>query len=238
MNLSVTEQLRQHRLDLITKLQEECLDFVLGEEQINALYEFLLFLDDKDEQIMTISGNAGVGKSMIVKLLIKHLENNHIDYLLSAPTNKASNILSQFTERDVITLHKLLALKPTLDILLLDFRDLKYTANSTSGIPRNGVIIIDECSMINDVLYDFIVEKATEQNSKIIFVGDIKQCAPVKELHLSKSFQNGKQIRLTKIYRQKEDNPIIQVLSELRHKPKYSFETSVSPEGSIVVYND
>lgn len=177
-------------------------------------------------------------KSALTKLFIHHLENNHIDYLLAAPTNKAANILSRFTERDVTTLHKLLALKPTLDILLLDFRDLKYTSNSSSGMPRNGVIIIDECSMINDVLYDFIIEKATEQNSKIIFVGDIKQCAPVKELHLSKSFLHGKQIRLTKIYRQNENNPIIQLLSELRESPKYTFETSISKNGSIVVYND
>lgn len=236
--MDLSEQLKQFRYGIINKLQNDCLEFVLGEEQVNAIYEFLLFLDDRNEQIMTISGNAGVGKSMIVKLLIKHLENNNIDYLLAAPTNKASNILSQFTERDVVTLHKLLALKPTLDILLLDFRDLKYTSNAGSGIPRNGVVIIDECSMINDVLYDFIIEKATEQNSKIIFIGDIKQCAPVKELHLSKSFQYGKQIRLTKIYRQREDNPIIQVLSELRNSPKYSFKTSISPEGSIVVYDD
>lgn len=59
MNLS--EQLKQHRCDLIIKLQNDYLDFVLGEEQFNAMYEFLLFLDDKNEQILTISGNAGVG---------------------------------------------------------------------------------------------------------------------------------------------------------------------------------
>ena len=236
--MNLAEQLKQHRLNIITKLQNDHLEFVLGEEQFNAMYEFLLFLDDKDEQILTLSGNAGTGKTSVMKLIVNYLENNHIDYLLSAPTNKAANILSRFTERDVITLHKLLALKPTLDILLLDFRDLKYTSNSTSSIPRNGVIIIDECSMINDVLYDFIIEKAAEQNSKIIFVGDIKQCAPVKELHLSKSFLHGKQIRLTKIYRQNENNPIVQVLSELRNAPKYSFENSISENGSIVVYND
>ena len=61
------------------------------------------------------------------------------------------------TGESVITIHQLLSLKPTIDVLDLDLNDLRFTSSTLSdSVPANGVLIIDECSMINVELYDFI----------------------------------------------------------------------------------
>ena len=239
MQQELLEQIILDRLQTIEELQNKYLPFKLGEEQKTVLFKILEYIDSFDDDILTLSGCAGSGKSSCMKLVIEYLETVGINYLLAAPTNKASNVLSQWTQRESITLHRLLELKPTLDIMLLDFKDLKYTTNSnSSGIPYKGVLIVDECSMINDVLYDFIVNKSQEKNAKIIFVGDVKQCAPVKESHISKAFSKGIQLQLNEVYRQEKDNPILNVLDTLRNQCIYNFSSIVSNNGSIVIYND
>ena len=66
--------------------------------------------------------------------------------------------------------------------------------------------------MINSELYDFIHQKAQAKNCKIIYTGDDKQLYPVKENGLSKPFQCNNRCYLTKVYRQQEDNPLLEGL--------------------------
>ena len=41
------------------------------------------------------------------------------------------------------------------------------------------LFIIDEASMVNDELLDYIEEHATKNNCRVIFIGDDKQLNPV-----------------------------------------------------------
>jgi hypothetical protein len=51
----------------------------------------------------------------------------------------------------------------------LDYKDLKFVSNTIdNSIPTNGVLIIDECSMINDTLFDYIIERAKDRNCKVL----------------------------------------------------------------------
>ena len=225
-------------LKTIQKLQDSYLNFKLGEEQINILLTIFKFVQTPGFDELVLSGPGGSGKSAITKLIVQYLEDNEIDYTLATPTNKACGVLQKYTERSVTTLHKLLTLKPTLDILELDFKDLQWVSDSKiSSIPPKGVLIIDECSMINSDLYEFIKEKAQDRQCKIIYTGDSKQLYPVKEKDLSKPFKCAHQCNLTKIYRQKGDNPILDILGELRYTPKNSFSNIKSEKGSLITYN-
>ena len=178
-------------------------------------------------------------KTAITKLVTRYLEHANISYLLATPTNKACGVLAQITQRDTITLHKLLSLKPTINILELDFKDLKFSSNSfSSGIPSDGVLIVDECSMINKELFKFIIDKCEHQNSRILFLGDSLQLYPVKEATLSQPFLQGHQVVLTKIFRQKGDNPILDVLSELRTHCMRKFKVIKSESGNLSIYDN
>lgn len=215
----------------------------LGDEQIEALNRLEEFVHSKEDCIC-LSGSAGTGKTSICKELIDYLDDEQINYVVAAPTHRAKLVLEALTGcTDTYTVHQLLALSPNIEIFELDYRELVFEIDKAKGkynsaIPYNGVVIVDEASMINDDLFDLLVEKCRKSKSKVIFVGDEKQLRPVKSNNLSKAFSLSNIIRLTKIYRQKSDSPVFNLLTELREHPLYSFETIKGKEDSITVYNN
>ena len=117
--------LNEDLLQTIYTLQDKFLNFELGPEQIDILLIIFQFLQKKGFDELVLSGPGGSGKSAITKLIVMYLEQLGIPYILATPTNKACGVLHNYTDRDVVTLHKLLTLKPTIDILELDFKDLQ-----------------------------------------------------------------------------------------------------------------
>lgn len=233
------EFVKQEKIKIINKLQDEYLDFKLDPTQVEAILQILDVIAGSDDEWVTLSGSAGSGKTAIVKLIVRYLEQSNIPYLLATPTNKACGVLSKVTQRNTITLHKLLSLKPTINILELDFKDLKFSSSSfSSGIPNNGVLIVDECSMINRELFKFIIDQSEKQNCKVLFFGDALQLYPVKETSLSQPFLKGKQVKLTKIFRQSGDNPILNVLDDLRKHCVRKFKQIISENGILRIYDN
>ena len=221
---------------ILNKLESN-LEFKLGEEQRNALLSIFQFIKNGDTIEAALVGSAGTGKTSLTKLIIDYLELNETPYVIAAPTHKAKRVISEVVERSVTTVHQLLLLRPTIDILELDFKDLKFnTSNTDDGIPRKGVLIVDEASMINEVLFDFIVEKCKEKESKVLFIGDAAQLQPIKDNKLSKFVKIDNVFKLTTIYRQKEDNPILNILTDLRTKYKRFFPEIRSESGNLIKY--
>lgn len=211
----------------------------LGEEQVQALELMKSFLDNKNAKVFSLIGAAGTGKSFLMKTLIDYMRQEDIQYCLCAPTHKAKLVLERFTDDEAITLHKLLSLSPNLEILSLDFNDLKFvTKNCLLNIPSYGVVICDESSMINDDLFDLLLEKVQEFHSKVIFVGDKAQLRPVNSLTTSKVFNVENKFTLTKIYRQSKNNALMPLLTTLRTNLVHRFESKEAEEGSLFVYGN
>lgn len=213
-----------------------------GEEQLRAL-SLLEEFTKSDQTTTTLSGSAGTGKTSLVIEYLDYLDDKGIPYILAAPTHKAKLVLEALTGQGAFTVHQLLSLQPNLDIFELDFRELDFFSNSDAynhpnQIPYKGVIIIDEASMINDDLFEFIIDCARKSESKVVWVGDEKQLQPVKSDKLSKVFSLDNKILLTKIYRQKEDSPVLDILSELREHSLNNFEPCKGIEDSIYTFNN
>lgn len=153
---------------ILNTLESKYLTFKLGEEQREALLSVFSFIKENEDVEFCLLGKGGVGKSTITKLIVRYLEELDIPYQLAAPTHKSKKILSQMTERDAVTIHQLLALRPTIDVMDLDMKDLQFSIASTDSIPRGGIIIIDECSMINDILYDEIIKRCKDKDCKVL----------------------------------------------------------------------
>lgn len=215
-------------------------DVELGEEQKNALLSILTFINSSNMSI-TLSGAAGTGKTTLVKELLMEIDKLDIIYTLAAPTHKAKLVLENLSGEKAYTLHQLLALQPNLNLFDLDLRDLDFFSSkskSSNMIERDSLIIIDEASMINDELYDFIIKKAKAKRSKILWVGDIKQLCPVGKKGLSKVFENDNIIILSKIYRQKEDSPVLDLLTNLRENADFHIQSKTGNEDNIYTYDD
>lgn len=214
----------------------------LGEEQINALKVLEDFVSG-DEKCITLSGSAGTGKTTILREFLDYLDDEQITYALAAPTHKAKLVMEALTGNKAQTVHQLLSLSPNIEIFNLDFRELDFMVSRAMSdkfsltIPYNGIVIVDEASMINDDLFKLLVDRCSAAKAKIIFVGDIKQIQPVKAKTTSKVFGLPNVITLTKIHRQAEDSPVLSVLSVLRDSPLNSFETKEGTNDSFLVFD-
>lgn len=210
---------------ILNKLEKECLSVKLGEEQRNVLLGVFNILMKPAFNECVILGKGGVGKTLISRIIIEFIEQYlRRDYYLVTPTHKSKRILSEQTQRPATTIHQLLKLQPNLEILDFSFKNLQFQSTQEDVIPEDGVLLIDECSMINDDLYDTIVKKCKAKNCKIIFEGDVKQLAAVKQKRIGKVFNCENSFELTKIYRQQETNPLIPILEELRRDIILNFE--------------
>lgn len=212
----------------------------LGEQQQEALEAMIAFLKDKSKRAFSLIGAAGTGKSFLMKTLIRYMESEgETDYTLCAPTHKAKLVLSRFADREAYTLHQLLQLSPNIEILELDFKDLKFIVNDKKiRMPVGGVVVCDESSMVNDDLFDLLIEKCTNFNCKVIFVGDKCQLRPVNSLTTSKVFNLQDRYTLTKIYRQAENNALMPILTTLRSETIDMFHSVRSEDGSLYCYSD
>lgn len=210
--------------------------FKLGEEQLQVVDMITNFIKDKKDKACLYYGAAGTGKSVIINYIVQYCEQNGIQYTLCAPTHKAALVMSRYTNKDAITIHKLLSLSPKLDIFALDFNNLLFQSKGyAQEMPYEGVVICDEASMINDDLYDVLLTKCGEFKNQLIFAMDACQLQPVKQDQLTKIIHTEPRMQLTKIYRQSEDSGLMETLNILRNRPINNFIPSFGLNGSINV---
>lgn len=206
----------------------------LAEEQIKALERMKYFLNT-EEPVLVLQGYAGTGKTSILNEYIQFLKSTKEDFILCAPTHKAKLVVEEITGEDAITVHKLLSLAPNIEIFELDYKDLKFQCNGFGEIPNNGIVIIDEASMINDEIYKLLLYMCNRYGTKLLFIGDKAQIQPVCSKGTSLVFNCPNIITLTQIHRQADTNGLLPLLSKLRERPMGRFEPIEAPEGSLIV---
>lgn len=216
------------------------LDFELNDQQKSALKELEAFVNGDDTSI-TLSGYAGTGKTTIMGIFNEYLKRRiQADIIFSAPTHRANAVTRQKTPNaKVITLQSLLGLRPDFDITedVFDLHKLKFEQVAAVKIEDASIVIVDEASMIQDSLYDFLLEQIAAKGAQIIFVGDKGQLRPVKANNISKVFRNdGAQLQLTKVERT-GDNPILKESTRVRNGEGFSYETDIAPNGQGVEYS-
>jgi len=174
-----------------------------------------------------LTGFAGTGKSTTIATIIKSLSHKLIT--IATPTHKAAAVLSAMLETNgiispnvkVTTIHKALGKRP----------QRQGGGNTTFSRPTKeiyGILIIDECSMIDAELFDDINEAAP--SASIVYVGDPAQLPPTSgNGTLSPVFAAIEQrAHLSDIIRQGEDNPIIELSAALRRVMAASAHITVS----------
>ena len=219
------------------------LPFSLNDQQKSALYELEKFIEDGGTEI-TLSGYAGTGKSTIIGIFSKWL-NNRIgrgNIVYTAPTHRANVITKQNNPNaNVYTLSALFGFTPDTDIAIeqgsLDLRELEFRSKNQVKYEPGQLIIIDEASMVQDGLYEYIQKIVAKDGVSVIYVGDSAQLRPVKSDHISKVFtaDGVPQITLTKVERT-GDNPILKEATRLRQGEGLSYQTDINDKGQGVLY--
>lgn len=190
----------------------------LSPSQQKAVDQFRAFLMDPAQSEMVISGFAGSGKSFLVKYLrdvtaaqlkvmtaLNKEDNLSIKY--TATTNKAASVLQSFLHEPVSTIHHLLGLK-----VENNFRNGKTLLKSTNRTQELGrtLIFVDEASMVDTDLLGWIRICKTRGKTKVVFIGDRYQLAPVSTGYSAVFRYPTNIVHLVEIQRQAAGSPIIQ----------------------------
>lgn len=123
--------------------------------------------------LFIFSGGPGTGKTFTIgKIVEKFLTNEKGRVILAAPTGKAAEQLKKQLNTDnerieVGTIHSLLKIKESKDIIW------------KRGHLKAGLVIIDECSMIDISLLGAIL-RAVQNETRLVLVGDQNQLPPVE----------------------------------------------------------
>lgn len=184
----------------------------LSEDQAKALEDVYDLLKNQPPTVITLGGVAGSGKSTLIPL-VSQLLNDARTTAFCAFTGKAANVLERklaaagiFVPGFVGTIHSLMYRPLTNEhgtITGWQRKSALWSDNNNCPITR---IIIDEASMVGQRLADDLLT----YQLPIFAVGDHGQLPPVQD----DSIFDSPKIKLTKIHRQAEGNPILK-LSQL-----------------------
>jgi len=178
--------------------------------------------------IMLINGYAGTGKTSSIYSLITMMEEFKLSYVLLAPTGRAAKVLSGYTGKKAHTIHKKIyrqkSLKDGIGHFTLDINKSKDT-----------VFIVDEASLISsgqndnalfgsgNLLDDLVTYARSNDNNKLILIGDSAQLPPVGE-RMSRALDvdslSGygpvESVTLSSVIRQAQDSGILHNATILR----------------------
>jgi ATP-dependent DNA helicase PIF1 len=169
-----------------------------------------------------LTGAAGTGKSFTIKSIINYLELKNYNYGLTAMTGCAAVLIGGQTIHSFLYLN----ISRNLDEI---YKNLEKYKGYLNKLKKLQVLIIDEISMMDEVLFELInnLLMRIKNNTKIfggiqmILVGDFYQLPPVIGDFCFTSpvweLLNLKKIILTELIRQKDDNVLQEILSEIRN---------------------
>ena len=186
--------------------------------QFNATNDIVRWAYDDDKLFMTLAGAAGTGKSYLSKYILKHIPQFCI--CVSAPTHKALKVIKATSEENGRTLQSLLGLAVDQDMEDFDPANLKFDKKNKAKLENYAFILLDEASMIQSSLREYLQEEAIRCKVKILFVGDPIQLPPVGETEstvFNSRFIDGGIVYLSTPCRQSAKNPAYSLLLADRH---------------------
>jgi exodeoxyribonuclease V alpha subunit len=174
---------------------EKHIGLALAESQVAAIR---LALTSK---VLVMTGGPGVGKTTIVKAILRILAAKSTDILLCAPTGRAAKRMTEATGFEAKTVHRLLEVDP-----------------KSGGFKRGDdypldcdLLVVDETSMVDVMLMQALM-KAVPDKAALLIVGDIDQLPSVGPGQvLADIISSGAVpvVRLTEVFRQAAQSRII-----------------------------
>ena len=176
----------------------------------------------ENQQYVFLQGYAGTGKTTC----IREFCNRHktMSLVLAAPTHKALHVLIRSVDMPIQadTIHSLLGVAPDFENSEYAIKNAIFTAKSKHKVTPDSILIIDEASMISEVLCALIKDIVNITHSKVIFMGDPDQIPPINEKS-SRTLMVKNIFKLTKVIRQEHDNPILDMLTKIRNGETFEF---------------
>lgn len=153
----------------ITPSKHKYEGYILPKGMIDDADQYNAVISFRSHNDSIITGGPGTGKSFVTKTICDIITENSESFVLCAPTGKAAKRLQEMTGHTAYTIHRLLR---------ANFTDFSWGYNAENQLTRYDWVIVDEASMIDIVLAWRLIQ-ALPTTTKILFIGDVDQLAPV-----------------------------------------------------------
>ena len=186
-------------IDEEIKIVEKEDNISLAKNQIEAVKEAI------NNGVTIITGGPGTGKTTTINTIIKIFENNDQKVVLCAPTGRATKRMSETSNKEAKTIHRLLEMG-----FGSDSEELVFFKDEEDPIDAD-VIILDEASMV-DIILMYNLLKAVKLGTRVLLVGDSDQLPSVGAGNVLKDIIDSKVIktvRLNEIFRQARESMIV-----------------------------
>jgi len=188
-------------------------------QQDEALKAVARWLKNGHPQIFRLFGYAGTGKTTLARHFAEHVDG---DVQFAAFTGKAAQVLRSKGASNARTIHSLIY-RPRGEEQVEDESTGKtmisptFSLNRQSPIAKAKLVIIDECSMVDEELGRDLLSFGTP----ILVLGDPGQLPPIS----SGGFftEHEPDFLLTEIHRQARDNPIIRLALDVREGREFMY---------------
>lgn len=167
----------------------------LSETQIKAVRSAV------SNRVFILTGGPGVGKTTTANAIIRLFKAMGKTVLLSAPTGRAAQRLSEVSAEKAKTIHRLLEWQPA---------ESTFGRNALNPLAAD-VIICDEASMLDVKLAEALCEAVAPQ-SQLVFIGDIDQLPSVGPGNVLRDMIQSEEVPyviLKEIFRQAATSSII-----------------------------
>lgn len=173
--------------------------------------------------ILILTGGPGTGKTTTLNAIIKLFESRDLDIELAAPTGRAAQRMTELSGREAKTIHRLLEVE-------WGDGDKRRFARNEKNLLSCDVIIVDEASMIDSLLFEDLL-KALKLSTRIILVGDSDQLPSIGAGNVLGDILDSDvfpSIRLKKVFRQAGGSKIIQNAHAIINGEKADFSDKTS----------
>lgn len=181
----------------IEKIEDE-LGYCFEDKQFKAI-KF-----SAENGLLILTGGPGTGKTTTLNGIIKLFENNDIKFALAAPTGRAAKRISEITDKQAKTIHRL------LEVEWNDNGKVYFSKNENNPLDVQAVIV-DEFSMMDSTLFDSLL-KAIPIGCRLILVGDSNQLPSIGAGNVLQDLIDSNlipMVELTEVFRQSAKSDII-----------------------------
>jgi exodeoxyribonuclease V alpha subunit len=174
---------------------EQRIALALAESQVAAIRIALI------SKVLVMTGGPGVGKTTIIKAVLRILAAKGTNLLLCAPTGRAAKRMTEATGFEAKTIHRLLEVDP---------KGGGFKRGDDNPLDCD-LLVVDETSMVDVMLMQALM-KAIPDKAALLIVGDIDQLPSVGPGQvLADIISSGAVpvVRLTEVFRQAAQSRII-----------------------------
>lgn len=178
----------------------------MGEERTQCLSV------DAPDELFVIKDYVVTHNTRTVSALVDAAKAAGVRFSLAAPTGKAARRISELSGEEASTIHRLLAWQPPGG----------FTFDASNPLP-DKLVVVDESSMIDVFLMRSLL-RAIGPETTLLLVGDADQLPPVGPGQPF-AHTHANLVRLTRIFRQAQENPIIMAAHSINNQRQPHFPT-------------